>query len=204
MQEYQDNNITFTPVGATVPRTVQSMSQKAIQELFTAGLWPDECHSGRRIAAHQLPDPDDDPVTATSIRRPRSSGQGETQLWKITHNGVDTHFIHFHLFNVQVINRVGWDGAIRPPDPNELGWKDTVRMNPLGRYRGCTAADQPQSAVPDSRQHSASWTPHAGQWARHAQFTGIDPNSGNATTDVTSTPSQLWLGVRVALPHPRP
>ena len=32
---------------------------------------------------------------------------------------------------MQVINRVGWDGAIRPPDANELGWKETVRMNPL-------------------------------------------------------------------------
>jgi hypothetical protein len=56
---------------------------------------------------------------------------GDTQIWKITHNGVDTHFIHFHLFTVQVINRVGWDGAIKPPDPNELSFKDTVRMNPL-------------------------------------------------------------------------
>jgi FtsP/CotA-like multicopper oxidase with cupredoxin domain len=56
---------------------------------------------------------------------------GEVQVWKITHNGVDTHAIHFHLFNVQVINRVGWDGAVRPPDPNELGWKETVRMSPL-------------------------------------------------------------------------
>jgi len=45
--------------------------------------------------------------------------QGESQLWKITHNGVDSHFIHFHLFNVQVINRVGWDGSIRPIDSNE-------------------------------------------------------------------------------------
>jgi FtsP/CotA-like multicopper oxidase with cupredoxin domain len=54
-----------------------------------------------------------------------------TQIWKITHNGVDTHAMHWHMFDVQVINRVGWDGAIRPPDPNELGWKDTVRMNPL-------------------------------------------------------------------------
>ncbi|MCX9084032.1 MAG: hypothetical protein OIN87_04435 [Candidatus Methanoperedens sp.] len=54
-----------------------------------------------------------------------------TQIWKITHNGVDTHAIHWHMFNVQVINRVGWDGAIRAPDANELGWKDTVRMNPL-------------------------------------------------------------------------
>jgi hypothetical protein len=53
------------------------------------------------------------------------------QIWKITHNGVDTHWIHFHLFNVQLINRVGWDGAVKPPDANELGWKETVRMNPL-------------------------------------------------------------------------
>jgi len=54
-----------------------------------------------------------------------------TQIWKITHNGVDTHAIHWHMFNVQVINRVGWDGMVKPPDPNEEGWKDTVRMNPL-------------------------------------------------------------------------
>ncbi|MGZ5508843.1 MAG: choice-of-anchor D domain-containing protein, partial [Limisphaerales bacterium] len=26
---------------------------------------------------------------------------------------------------------VGWDGSLRPPDANEMGWKDTVRMNPL-------------------------------------------------------------------------
>jgi FtsP/CotA-like multicopper oxidase with cupredoxin domain/HSP20 family molecular chaperone IbpA len=56
---------------------------------------------------------------------------GEYQIWKITHNGVDTHPIHFHLFEVQLINRVGWDGFIRMPDPNELGWKDTVRISPL-------------------------------------------------------------------------
>ena len=54
-----------------------------------------------------------------------------TQIWKITHNGVDTHPIHFHLFDVQIINRVGWDGIIRKPDPNEIGWKDTLRISPL-------------------------------------------------------------------------
>lgn len=54
-----------------------------------------------------------------------------TQIWKITHNGVDTHPVHWHLFNIQVINRVGWDGIIRPPDANELGWKETLRVNPL-------------------------------------------------------------------------
>ncbi len=57
--------------------------------------------------------------------------EGQVQLWKITHNGVDTHPVHVHLYNAQVINRVGWDGAIRPPEDNELGWKETIRMNPL-------------------------------------------------------------------------
>ncbi|MFO0585365.1 MAG: hypothetical protein U0229_24050 [Anaeromyxobacter sp.] len=57
--------------------------------------------------------------------------QGETQIWKLTHNGVDTHAIHFHLLNVQVVNRVDWAGVVKPPDPNEVGWKETVRMNPL-------------------------------------------------------------------------
>lgn len=56
---------------------------------------------------------------------------GEVQIWKITHNGVDTHAVHFHKFDVQVINRVDWVGIIKPPLPNERGWKDTVKMNPL-------------------------------------------------------------------------
>jgi FtsP/CotA-like multicopper oxidase with cupredoxin domain len=56
---------------------------------------------------------------------------GVTQIWKITHNGVDTHAIHWHLLNVQVINRVDWAGVIKAPDPDELGWKETLRMNPL-------------------------------------------------------------------------
>jgi FtsP/CotA-like multicopper oxidase with cupredoxin domain len=54
-----------------------------------------------------------------------------TQIWKITHNGVDTHPIHFHLFDVQVLNRVTWDNIILAPDANELGWKETVRVSPL-------------------------------------------------------------------------
>lgn len=57
--------------------------------------------------------------------------EGATQIWRVTHNGVDTHPIHFHLYDVQVLNRVGWDGFIRWPDPNELGWKETVRISPL-------------------------------------------------------------------------
>jgi FtsP/CotA-like multicopper oxidase with cupredoxin domain len=62
---------------------------------------------------------------------PIASATDGTQIWKITHNGVDTHPLHFHLFNVQVINRITWDNTVIPPDANELGWKETVRVSPL-------------------------------------------------------------------------
>ena len=44
---------------------------------------------------------------------------------------MDTHTIHIHLYDVQVLNRVTWDNIIIPPDPTELGWKDTIRVSPL-------------------------------------------------------------------------
>lgn len=62
---------------------------------------------------------------------PIASTDDGTQIWKFTHNGVDTHPIHFHLYDVQLLNRVGWDGIIRKPHATELGWKDTVRISPL-------------------------------------------------------------------------
>ncbi len=62
---------------------------------------------------------------------PIASADDGTQIWKITHNGVDTHPIHWHLYDVQLINRVGWDGIVRKPEANELGWKDTIRVSPL-------------------------------------------------------------------------
>jgi FtsP/CotA-like multicopper oxidase with cupredoxin domain len=66
-------------------------------------------------------------VTVTPI----ATADDGTQIWKITHNGVDTHPIHFHATDVQVLNRVTWDNIIIPPDPAELGWKETVRVSPL-------------------------------------------------------------------------
>jgi FtsP/CotA-like multicopper oxidase with cupredoxin domain len=62
-----------------------------------------------------------------------------TQIWRIFHNGVDTHPIHTHLFHAQVISRVGQDGQVaqgpfpggQPVDAQNQGWKDTVFINPL-------------------------------------------------------------------------
>jgi len=56
---------------------------------------------------------------------------GQTILWRISHIGVDSHAIHFHLFNVQVINRVDWTNTIKPPYDDEVGWKETIRTNPF-------------------------------------------------------------------------
>ena len=70
------------------------------------------------------------PVSDVKIT-PISTAADGSQIWRITHNGVDTHPIHFHLYDVQVLNRVTWDNIIMPTDATELGWKDTVRISPL-------------------------------------------------------------------------
>jgi FtsP/CotA-like multicopper oxidase with cupredoxin domain len=124
----QDNSLSFTPIGASAQTTINFKS-KAIQELWdpygrmNATLGVELPFTNNNIQT-TIPLGYVDPVTEVIYNN-------QTQLWKITHNGVDTHPVHVHLFNVQLINRVGWDGAIRPPEPNELGWKETVRMKPL-------------------------------------------------------------------------
>jgi spore coat protein A len=64
---------------------------------------------------------------------------GSTEVWRIFNFSADTHPIHFHLVNVQVLSRQPFtveDGQItlfdraRGPEENELGWKETVRMHP--------------------------------------------------------------------------
>ena len=125
----QANTLSFTKTenGQAVTETLQP---KAIQELF-------ELDYGRMNATLGIELPFTNFNNQTTIpvgySEPATEilSDGTTQFWKITHNGVDTHPVHFHLFDVQVINRVGWDGAVRFPEANELGWKETVKMKPL-------------------------------------------------------------------------
>ena len=103
--------------------------------------------------------------------------EGSTEVWEIINLTADTHPIHLHLTQFQLLNRhkfnlkkywAAYDGAFgalgylpavgppyaygtwpqnpvlggnpdvtpflqgkpMPPDPNEMGWKDTFRMNP--------------------------------------------------------------------------
>jgi spore coat protein A, manganese oxidase len=67
---------------------------------------------------------------------------GTTEVWQIINLTGDTHPIHFHLVNVQIISRQPFDsnnykggaptlqGTARPPEVYEQGWKETVKMNP--------------------------------------------------------------------------
>lgn len=66
---------------------------------------------------------------------------GDVEIWEIYNLTGDTHPIHFHLVNVQIINRQPFKvqnfngtpvftGLPRPPEANELGWKETVQMHP--------------------------------------------------------------------------
>jgi hypothetical protein len=58
-------------------------------------------------------------------------GDDELQIWKLVDNGLWSNSIHFSGWDVQLINRVGWDGTVKAPASNEFGWKDTIRLNPL-------------------------------------------------------------------------
>jgi FtsP/CotA-like multicopper oxidase with cupredoxin domain len=137
-----DTTVTIPASPLSTTSTVQmGMQPKAIQELFeldygrmnaTLGVELPFTNSNKQTTIpYFYIDPITEKVTDSNPGALIGTLQDGTQIWKITHNGVDTHAIHFHLFNVQVINRVGWDGAIALPDANEVGWKDTVRMNPL-------------------------------------------------------------------------
>jgi spore coat protein A, manganese oxidase len=113
-----------------------------------------------------------DPATETPVA-------GAIEVWRVFNRSADTHPIHFHLVNVQVVSRQAFDvrhgrflGPARPPDLNEQGWKDTVRMNP----GDCTTvimkfdlADTPFLVPPSPRTggHEYVWHCHILEHEEH-------------------------------------
>jgi len=183
-------NATAVAVGVNM-----DMQPKAIQELFDADYGrmnatlgvelPNTTMNTQTTIPYAMIDPPTELLKSSNAAAPIGSLADGTQIWKITHNGVDTHAIHFHLFNVQLINRVGWDGAIRPPDENEVGWKDTVRMNPL---EDAIVALRPMAhtglpwQVPNSHRLLDPTMPSGSSMG----FTNIDPT--NEPAAVTNVP----------------
>lgn len=68
---------------------------------------------------------------------------GATEIWYLINVTDDSHPIHLHLIDFQILDRRNFDvdkfnkekvieytGPAMPPEPQERGWKDTVRANP--------------------------------------------------------------------------
>jgi spore coat protein A, manganese oxidase len=107
-----------------------------------------------------------DPVSETPA-------PGETEIWEFANLTPDAHPIHLHLVQFQVLGRQAFraeeyaevprpkrgplapflSGPVKPPDPNERGWKDTVRANPgevtriLVRFAPMNGGDFPFDAT---------------------------------------------------------
>jgi FtsP/CotA-like multicopper oxidase with cupredoxin domain/fibronectin type 3 domain-containing protein len=134
-------------------------------------------------------DPPNDIIVDSVIPGGATLGDG-TQIWRITHNGVDTHPIHFHLMDVQIINRVAWDGSMRKPDANERGWKETIRVSPLEDTIvavRATAADAP-FGVPESVRPLNPSQPLGSPMG----FSNLDPLTGNAVTTLNQIVNFGW------------
>jgi FtsP/CotA-like multicopper oxidase with cupredoxin domain len=65
----------------------------------------------------------DDPIA----QNPKLNSVEEWELWNWS---ADAHPIHLHLVKFEVVNREIIGGAVRPPEPWEAGWKDTVIAYP--------------------------------------------------------------------------
>jgi FtsP/CotA-like multicopper oxidase with cupredoxin domain len=132
-------SVTFTPAGAGAPVTLP-LAVKAVDQIFepehgrsTGRLGVGHPHAGP-LGPATLPlgpaDPATEIILAADPTVPVGAPADGTQLWRISGHGRQTQPVHLAGCDVQVVNRVGWDGAVRPPEPNELGWKETVRVNP--------------------------------------------------------------------------
>jgi spore coat protein A len=102
-----------------------------------------------------------DPATET----PKA---GSTEVWQIVNRTADAHPMHFHLVNVQLLQRQPFNsfgptsGAAMPnyngpatgPEPTEIGWKETVKMYPgtvtTVIMRFDLPADPPGVTIPNS------------------------------------------------------
>ena len=67
---------------------------------------------------------------------------GSTEIWQLVNTTEDVHPIHLHMVRFQILDRrpfdafhytttgiVHYTGPVAPPDPEEMGWKDTVRAS---------------------------------------------------------------------------
>ncbi len=91
----------------------------------------------------------DDPITTNPV-------VDTVETWELWNWSADAHPIHLHLVKFEVVDRADhrwWRDGVRPTEPWEMGWKDTViaypgevtRIKASVRYRRpvCVALPHP-------------------------------------------------------------
>ena len=109
--------------------------------------------------------------------------QDAVEIWEIANLTGDTHPIHFHLINCQIISRRPFDaanysgtpsytGPAKWPDPNERGWKETCRMNPGEVIRVIMKFELPAApfTVPFSDRMATYGIPNGFEYVYHCHI----------------------------------
>ena len=165
--------MTITAPGATAAQTFTA-KEKTIFEDFdflgritaNLGTW---LPGNNAAAGAPLPQAYINPNTDTVA-------DGQVEIWRVTHNGVDMHPIHFHLVNLQVLARIGWDGVVRQPEPTEAGWKETIQMVPMTDILVAVKAKTPK--IPFGVPNSVRPLDPSQPLGSTLYFTQVDPVTG--------------------------
>ena len=125
----QSAAFTLPPALRPVPRTPETQAVKTRR--LTLDEIMDKVQQSMGMLLNRTPW--HMPVTETPVL-------DTTEIWELLNLTEDTHPIHLHLVRFQVLDRRPFDsflymdkselrfiGPVRQPDPDELGWKDTVR-----------------------------------------------------------------------------
>ena len=117
------------------PNSATTVRNLTLNQVIQSPMHPLELLLGNNV-------PGGLPFTAPVTEKPQDHS---TEIWNFLNLTDHTHPMHVHLVEYQVLDRQPFDvdlyiasngtqlsftGPRIPPDPNEMGWKDTVRANP--------------------------------------------------------------------------
>jgi FtsP/CotA-like multicopper oxidase with cupredoxin domain len=182
-----NTSMTFIPAVGTLPATLPIRPKAIIGDFdmeygrLTALLGVEIPRTSTNIEA-RVPYGYVDPPTEifsnsvnTTLIGSLSDG---TQIWRVRNVDVDLHPLHWHMFNLQVLNRVIWDGTVVPPDASEQGWRETVSIPPLTDTIVAMRPITPD--IPWELPNSIHMLNPALPAGALQPFTGLDPTRGQA------------------------
>jgi FtsP/CotA-like multicopper oxidase with cupredoxin domain len=183
-----NRSVTFVPADLVTPATIDIHPKAVIGDFemaygrLTALLGIEIPRTPTNIES-RVPygyiDPPTEVLNNSVTATPIGSMSDGTEIWRITNNDVDLHPLHWHMFNVQVLNRVIWDGTVVPPEENEIGWKETLNIPPLTDTIVAVRPITPTLPweLPNSIRPLDVITPIGSSSLR---FTNLDPTGGQA------------------------